>query len=242
MYLHTIRRRTRRARQGAMLVLIAVTIVLLLIAVAFSIDVAYMQLTRTELRTSTDAAARAAIESLSRTQNVGNARQAARDAAFANEVAGAGLLLDDGDIVFGRSNRAGANGYFGFDAAGAPQNSVLVTGRRTDDSPSGPVGLLFAGVLGPRTFVPVQNARAIHLDRDICLVIDRSGSMNQDVVGTGTSGGDWCNGPHPTLSRWAALREALQVFLQELNATQTDESRCHGVLFEQQQHLWCCRP
>jgi Flp pilus assembly protein TadG len=49
-------------RKGAMLVLVAITMILLVIAAAFSIDVAYMQLTRTELRTSTDAAARAATE------------------------------------------------------------------------------------------------------------------------------------------------------------------------------------
>lgn len=212
----------RHNRQGAMLVLVAITIVLLLIAVAFSVDVAYMQLTRTELRTSTDAAARAAIEALSRLQDVPSAQQAARDAAAANPVAGAPLLLDDADIVFGRSSR-GINGVFDWNPGGTPLNSVRITGRRTDDSPSGSIGLLFAGVLGPRTFVPTQIARAVNMDRDICLVIDRSGSMNQDVVGGGSPNGDWCNGPHTSLSRWAGLRGAITIFLATLNTTDMDE-------------------
>ncbi len=47
-------------RRGAMLVLIAFCLPLCIIMAAFAVDVAWMQLTRTELRTSTDAAARAA--------------------------------------------------------------------------------------------------------------------------------------------------------------------------------------
>lgn len=211
-----------RRRRGAMLVLIAITIILLLIAVAFSVDVAFMQLTRTELRTSTDAAARAAIEALSREQNVAAARLAARTAAAANPVANDPLLLDDADIVFGRSSE-GMGGVFDWIPGQQPFNSVRITGRRTADSPSGSVGLLFSGVLGQTTFVPTQVARAVNLDRDICLVIDRSGSMNQDVIGTGSPGGNWCNGPHPTLSRWGALRRSITIFLATLNTTDLDE-------------------
>ena len=211
-------------RKGAMLVLIAITIILLLIAVAFSVDVAFMQLTRTELRTSTDAAARAATEALSREQSVVAAVQAARAAAAANPVAGEPLLLADEDIVFGHAD-VQANGVFDFRDNVQPFNSIQVFGRRTDDSPSGPVGLLFAGVLGPRTFVPTQTARTVNLDRDICLVVDRSGSMNRSVTSSSNPPGapPACQGPHPTLSRWAVLDDAVTVFLAALNQTDLDE-------------------
>ena len=122
----------RNSRRGAMLVLVAITIILLVIACAFSVDVAFMLLTRTELRTSTDAAARAGIEALSRTQNLDDARAAARNAASINPVAGAPLLLDDADMIFGRSTR-GANGVFNFNAGDPDVNSIRVIGRRTDD-------------------------------------------------------------------------------------------------------------
>ena len=49
----------RSDRRGAMMVLIAICLPLCIIMAAFAIDVAWMQLVRTELRTSTDAAARA---------------------------------------------------------------------------------------------------------------------------------------------------------------------------------------
>ena len=54
------KRHDPRRRRGAMLVLIGLLLLVFMGAVAFSVDVAYMQLTRTQLRIATDAAARAA--------------------------------------------------------------------------------------------------------------------------------------------------------------------------------------
>ena len=67
----------RSPRKGAMLVLIAVVLVVFIVMTVFAVDVAFMHLVRTELRTSTDAAARAASEALIRTQSVAEARRAA---------------------------------------------------------------------------------------------------------------------------------------------------------------------
>ena len=73
---HRVRKKGRPRRRGAMMVLIAVTFFFLAVTVAFSVNVAFLQLTRTELRTSTDAAARAANEALAREQNADAAREA----------------------------------------------------------------------------------------------------------------------------------------------------------------------
>ncbi len=100
-------------RRGAMLVLMLLMLIVVLVMTVFAVDVAYMQLVRTELRTSTDAAARAASEALARTQSVADARQAARDVAAANRVAGDPLQLDDADIVFGSAS-ASNQGVFTF--------------------------------------------------------------------------------------------------------------------------------
>ena len=39
------------------------------------------------------------------------------------------------------------------------------------------MNLLFSGVLGVKQFQPKETATSTQLDRDICLVVDRSGSM-----------------------------------------------------------------
>jgi hypothetical protein len=80
------------------------------------------------------------------------------------------------------------------------------------------VDLLFAGVLGVRQFEPVETATSTQLDRDICLVVDRSGSMMQSLSG-GNTPGNTCGPPHPTQSRWGALSIAVQSFLVELGRT-----------------------
>src|SRR3990172_10722331 len=90
-----------KTRRGAIVVLAALMMIVFLASVAFSVDVAYMQLTKMKLRAATDAAARAAGEGLSRAQDTDYARQAAKDIAAANLVAGQPLLLDDSDIIFG---------------------------------------------------------------------------------------------------------------------------------------------
>ena len=58
-------KRLRQPRRGAMLVLVAITLVIFIVALVFSIDVAYMQLVRSQLRAAADAAAKAGAQMLS---------------------------------------------------------------------------------------------------------------------------------------------------------------------------------
>jgi Ca-activated chloride channel homolog len=213
------------ARRGAMLVLVAICLPLCIIMAAFAVDVAWMQLTRTELRTATDAAARAAAKELSLTQNETAARQRAKEAALRNKVAGDPLQLADSDIQIGRGKQPSPTSRFTFTPGGAKPNAVRVTGRRTDGSLSGPVNLLFAGVLGVDQFKPLETATSTQLDRDICLVVDRSGSMMWVLAGGSVfpKGTKECDPPHPTKSRWGALSIALNAFLDELGKTSQDE-------------------
>jgi Mg-chelatase subunit ChlD len=200
-----------------MLVLIAICLPLCVIMAAFAIDVAWMQLVRTELRAATDAAARAAAKELSVSQDMNAARARAKDAAQRNKVAGEPLLLADSDIEIGRGTQAGS-GRFSFAPGGSRPNAVRVTGQRTEGSAAGPVNLLFAGVLGVRQFEPRERATSTQLDRDICLVVDRSGSMMQSLSGGSTPSGN-CDPPHPSQSRWGALAVAVEAFLGELDKT-----------------------
>jgi Flp pilus assembly protein TadG len=52
-------RAAAKHRRGAMLVLVLVMIVAFIVTVAFSVDIAYMNLVKSELRSATDAAAKA---------------------------------------------------------------------------------------------------------------------------------------------------------------------------------------
>jgi len=220
-------RRSRKAqRRGAMLVLVCLMLIVFLVAVVFSVDVAYMQLTRVKLRASTDAAARAAGEALSREQDMGAARAAARELAEANPVAGQPLLLDDEDIVFGNAV-ANSEANWIFTANASPVNSVRVNGRRTEGSLSGAVPTFFAALFGVDMFEPQQNATVVRLDRDICLVVDRSSSMKLYLTDTAptmsTSDSRFCDIPHAE-SRWAALDSAVDVFIEALDDTPQSEN------------------
>ena len=188
-------------RRGAMLVLVLLVIVILLVCAVFTVDVAQMHLARAELRTATDAAARAGTEALARTQDEDVAIQAALDAAARNLVVGEGLQLRAQDITLGR-HEDGANGAIEFVANEAPFSAVRVVGRRDASAPQGTVPLLFANIFGVSEFSPVQTATASASVRDICLVLDRSGSMGKDAGNNFT--------------RLSALQNAVRRFLQEV--------------------------
>jgi uncharacterized protein YegL len=170
------RSRSRRSRKGAMLVLIAIMLIAFMVTVAFTVDVAHMHLTRTQLRTATDAASKAAAIELSLTQDRNLAIARGQAIAAQNTVASDPMLLDAGDFEFGNAQASGA-GRFVFDTARFPTNSVRVNGRRTFGSPSGPVPLFFGNIMGVDFFEPVIDSAATYIERDIVLVVDRSGSM-----------------------------------------------------------------
>jgi Flp pilus assembly protein TadG len=215
-----------RFRRGTVVVLTAVMIIAFLATVVLSVDVSYMQLTKVKLRSATDAAARAAGESLSREQDLAAARQAAKNIAAANRVAGKPLLLDDSDIIFGNSSEQ-AGGAWAFVPGGTPINAVRVNGRRTRNAPSGSVPTFFGRVFNVFDFQPTQAATVVRLDRDICLVLDRSSSMKfylTDPGGTmSTSDPRFCQPPNMSLSRWGALSVAVQRFVDALAQTPQTE-------------------
>jgi Ca-activated chloride channel family protein len=215
----------RSSRQGAMLVLIAVCLPLCIIMAAFAINVAWMQLVRTELRTSTDAAARAGAKELSLAQTTTDAAVAAKNAAKRNFVAGAPLQLADSEIEFGNSSQATDISKFVFTPGGKKPNAVRITGERTKGSIGGPVSMMLANVFSIKQFEPKEQAVSTQLDRDICLIVDRSGSMMWTLAGGSQlpPGAPDCGPPDPTRSRWGALNIALEAFLQELEKTAQDE-------------------
>ena len=199
-------------RTGAMLPLIAVLIAFLFVSAVIAVDISRIHVVRSELRTATDAAARAGVEALGRGGSEADAVDAALNIARANLVAGEPLELDPSKIVLGAAEQ-NDDGSFSFvnqadfDSGDGTvfANSVQVLGERTSTSPSGQVNLFFGGLFGVRSFEPVQSATATRLDRDVALVLDRSGSMAKE-------------------GRFDSLLNGVDVFIEELELTRPKEN------------------
>ncbi|MFV0444770.1 MAG: vWA domain-containing protein [Planctomycetaceae bacterium] len=206
-----------------MLPLISVLLILLVAMTMFTVDIAYMQLTRTELRAATDAAAKAGAESLRRTQSESQARVAVKSISSQNRVAGQPLLIQDSEIAFGGALLQ-SDGSWEFEENQSPTTAIRVSTQMGGTSANPPVALFFAKVFGNGTFEPARSSVAAHTATEICLCLDRSHSMCFDL-----SGVDWsyppgtpmsphpvAYKPHPTLSRWGVLMKATKDFVKIL--------------------------
>jgi len=145
-------------RRGAMLLLMSAMMFVFIAMSAFTVDVAWMQLIRTEMRASTDAAAKAAVEALARQQSPRAAKNATRRFARFNKVAGKPLILTNRDIVLGRtiSRRDGSHQFV---PNRTPFTSAQVSvqfGRRARNKP---VNLFFSHMLGIRRLLPAKQQR-----------------------------------------------------------------------------------
>lgn len=214
-----------------MLVFILLLLIVVLVMVVFSVDVAFMQLSRTELRAVVDSAAKAAAGELTLTNGDSNKATAKGIlAASENLVAGKKLTLVASDFEFGQSVE-NKNGVWVFKKNRQPYSAVRVTAEKSTTSKSGPVHLFFAPFLGVDTFSPTRVAVASQFKQEIVLCIDRSHSMTFDDSGVawsypgGVTGVDF-NGdgninsndpllsyPDPYDSRWAQLTAAVDSFI-----------------------------
>lgn len=190
--MHTLLRRrdAQQPRRGSVLGLMAFVLPVLLILAAISINMAYMQLTRTELSVASDAAARAASRTFSETQSVADAKTAAAATAALNTVANEALILstddDDNEIEFGLMTQASPTSRYLFNkvqtsavvAGTSPASAVRVNAKRVDGNLGGRVQLPIPGILGRSHFEVFEGSTAMQVDRDIVLVVDRSGSMS----------------------------------------------------------------
>lgn len=217
------RRYGKSRRRGAILVLFVILLPLLLIVAGFGLYIANAQMVRTELRTASDFAARAGAKRLSMEQSSGAAVAGAIDAAARNTIMGQPLGLSPSDVQIGESKQVGGpNGRFQFTPGGSRSNGVRVTGRSLGDTGLTSIFSRLADVSETEFVLP---STATNLDRDICVVIDRSGSMTQPVSSSANGTVEPC-GPLPGNCRFAALSRAVNAFISELNATPQQEQVC----------------
>ncbi|MFQ5414436.1 MAG: VWA domain-containing protein [Phycisphaerae bacterium] len=178
------RRARPTRRRGAVAVLTAVTLVVLLGFAALTVDVGMLYNSRADLQQAADAAALAAAARLSDYSSgdpLPAARQAAVEYVERNPVMNHGITIDPlTDVTFGRAVYNATTGSYDFEPTNELPDAVQVRVRMTEDSPNGGVPLLFAKIFGKQTTDMAAGATAIMVPRDITIVADLSGSINDD--------------------------------------------------------------
>ncbi len=214
-------------RRGAMMVLIVVLLPILFLLSALAINISYIQLIRTEAQIATDVSARAAGRVFARTGDADQAFGIAQQLAQRNTVGGEAFPLNFGDLEFGVAHRESLFSRYNF-SSGGNANSVRIT---SNGFASQGVQRLF-GSIGPTlTIAPIRSAISTQVELDIALIIDRSGSMayaaNEvaaypPVPAAAPAGWDFGD-PVPPQARWLDTIAAVQVFLNEMQATPHSE-------------------
>lgn len=163
-----------RRRQGNIMVLLVVILPVLVVLCAMAVNLAQIQLARTELKIATDAAARAGGRAWSNSNDHESAIDFALLAAEANNVQGAPLDLTETDIEFGNSERDGEDGRFVFVPNPNESEAELTTALRVNSTVNNTLAFQISGI---NSIQQQTSTVASQVDRDIALVVDRSGSM-----------------------------------------------------------------
>ncbi len=200
-----IGRRTRR--RGAAAVYLAISMTAVFGMAALAVDIGTLYSGQAEMQRAADAAALAAASNL-----ISGGDEDVETLAFdtADEFARLNQTLNvenglsvGSDVELGRAVYDAATGGFDFASSTAPYDAVRVTVRRTEDSPGGPIQLAFARLFGHDSRGLTARASAVLIPRDLAVVIDLSGSMNDDSQLTYWDRND--GGYANTRDVWAAL-------------------------------------
>jgi len=197
---------------------------------AFAINIAYLELNRTEMYIASDSASRAAGREFMITNDMSRARNQGRLAAELNTIGGKQLTLENNDFVFGQARRDALTARYSFTPGGERPNAVEVTAKRTRNSSNGPINVLIPNPFEVNGVDSTQTARSNQTEVDIAIVLDRSGSMafaadessSATLPRAAPPGWDF-NGPAPNPSRWRDAVAAVREFLVELDRTAVSE-------------------
>src|SRR5262245_21799809 len=147
---------------------------------ALTVDTGMMFNARGELQAAADAAALAGCRALSDVENgLTNAPSRAVEIASKNKVRDLPAYMDASDVVFGKAVPNGNK--FDFTPNQQPFNALQARVRRDGADPNRPkVPLMFGRALFNGGASTTAEATAMLVPRDIAVVVDLSGSMNND--------------------------------------------------------------
>jgi len=218
---------TSQPRAGGILVLLLMLSVIIIILGAFAINLAHLQLVRTEMQVASDASARAANRMFANSRDFQAAQEIAQRVANENPVNSRPLVLRSQDFELGTSTRTRLDQRYQYTPGGAHPNSIVLRTEKSAATPSGPVELIFPGFLGTNTASVSMESKSTQVELDIALVIDRSGSMAYAAdeparfppyPRAAPPGWDFGQ-PVPDPSRWLDTVDGIRVFLEELDRT-----------------------
>jgi Ca-activated chloride channel homolog len=210
-------------RRGAIVVVVVFAAIAVCCLAALAINVAYIELTKTEMRMATDAAAKASITTLGHTQNLDLATQSAITVALRHQVANLPLSITRENLEYGRSVKVGSRYEFQPLKPDVPTETINAVRITATLGSTGRQVLAFPKLLSADRFNLSMQVSAAKIDHDICLIVDRSSSMAWDLsnqnfsypaeLNTLPKLQNFITPPHATLSRWAALKSSIDLFL-----------------------------
>ncbi len=220
--------KSHSTRRGAMMVLVIIMLPVLFLLAAFAINFAYIELVRTELQISTDAAGRAAGRTFALTGSASQTLKAAQEVAQKNTVAGQSMPIAMTDLEFGLAERTSIGVRYNFVSSSNP-NAVRLT--TNSFASNGGVQAFFPGMSPDVRIFSIRSAVSAQVEVDIALVIDRSGSMAYSASETAAYPpapaaapiGWYFGAPVPPNARWLDTIAAVNVFLQELQTSPQSE-------------------
>ncbi|HQL53142.1 MAG TPA: VWA domain-containing protein [Phycisphaerae bacterium] len=181
------RARCSHRRSGTVVVQVVVCSAVILGMGALVLDIGSLRTAQTELQVAADAAALAAAMELVGNYQRGDPQAAAVAAAnlyaSQNAVGGQPPAVLSQDVEFGRAILDPATGKFQFEPGSSNYDAVRVTVRRVggeDGAAPVHVPFLFAPIFGQSGTELEARAAAVLIPRDIAVVIDLSGSMDDD--------------------------------------------------------------
>jgi Flp pilus assembly protein TadG len=172
--------RQRNMRRGAVMPMFALMLPVLFLLAGVSINIAYMRLAKTELKCAVDAASHAGGRALCIKQSTQEAINYAKSVAKMNNVAGVPFaIVKDSQIEFGQSVRAN-NGTGRYQFTSVPKSQVDSKAKQANSVCVNSVlqiPLIFRTLPQISQVAVGESSIATQLDRDIALVLDKSGSM-----------------------------------------------------------------
>ncbi len=218
-------------RKGAIIALMAICLPILLLLSAFAVNLAWLQLSRTQAIIVADAATRAAGRTYSLTGSVDDAMTRAKEAASKNVIAGKSVTIAAADFTLGASTRPGVNQRYTFKESKVNPNALKVTIKKLKTHDNGEISFLLPGVLAMPYYEVTRSAISTRVDVDIAFVVDRSGSMayaaNEKAVyppvpKAAPAGWDFGQAA-PNPSRWRDLAAGANSFIDEMDKSSTVE-------------------
>jgi Flp pilus assembly protein TadG len=163
------------------LLLAVFLVVVLLGMIAFAVDLGYLMMAKTQLQNAADSAALAAAGSMGQSQAIST--QTAQTFASQNLIGQQPVQLASSDITYGTWDK---NTQIFTPSSTGLSNAVKVK-TRADSTSTGAIPLFFGRILNIYSVNLSATSMATCNPRDICFVVDLSGSMNDDTDPNNTS-------------------------------------------------------